>query len=28
MNALHWLRAQWDRALAVGLFLASGACLL
>ncbi|MDQ1500829.1 MAG: hypothetical protein QOI86_4169, partial [Actinomycetota bacterium] len=24
MNVLHWLRAQWDRALAVGLFLASG----
>jgi len=28
MNIVHWLRAQWDRALAVGLFLASGACLM
>jgi hypothetical protein len=28
MNMVHWLRAQWDRALAVGLFLASGACLM
>jgi hypothetical protein len=28
MNMVHWLRAQWDRALAVGLFLLSGACLM
>ena len=28
MTVWHWLRAQWDRALAIGLFLASGACLI
>jgi hypothetical protein len=28
MNVLYWLRAQWDRVLAVGLFVGSGACLM